>query len=85
MLICSRSATGWELPHNIPYEARIELIRESVSRWSTPSHDCFYAILAILTEVLEEAASELFCQFPSLREHLRYVVSRPSFLFAISH
>ena len=69
----SHSSTGWELPHNIPYEAKTRLIKEFVSLWTCPSRSCFNEIQNLLNEVVEENTRGCFGQFPILQARVTCV------------
>ncbi|KAM5542532.1 hypothetical protein V8D89_003991 [Ganoderma adspersum] len=66
-----QESMGWELPHNIPYSAKIRLIREFVQRWAEPSKKCFMGIQNLVEKhVYDTLVSHHFGQFPSLRRFI---------------
>lgn len=65
-----KDSTGWELPHNIPYEAKKRLIKRFIDQWSTPAQECYDAIISILSNTLDEKTEKHFGQFPALEKRL---------------
>ncbi|PCH34568.1 hypothetical protein WOLCODRAFT_145375 [Wolfiporia cocos MD-104 SS10] len=75
-------STGWELPHNIPYEAKVRLIKRSTSLWKGPSHTCFSRISDILTATVNELIKKHFGQFPQLEQHVGSIIRNEIVEFA---
>src|SRR6266481_5178544 len=66
------SKITWELPHNIPFEAKAVLIMEYIDRWTQPSLSCFHAVLDFLSAFVEGLLKTHFGGFKNLERHVGY-------------
>ena len=69
-------STAWELPGNVPFEAKANLIRRFISLWETHANACFTSICEILDSVAEEFIEEHFGRFKVLANHVRNCVAK---------
>ncbi|KAJ3551062.1 hypothetical protein NM688_g4940 [Phlebia brevispora] len=69
-----KESTGWELPRNIPYGAKVTLIRRSIELWSDPTSDCCDEIMTILRGEVDKQISEHFGRFRHLESHIGPIV-----------
>jgi hypothetical protein len=67
-----RSIT-WELPYNVPFEAKKELIQIFVALWRDPSVSCFNDVFLFLEDTVDHIVSANFSQYPKLESCIRYV------------
>ena len=63
-------AIGWELPNNVPYQAKSNLIAEFTKLWVAPSERCLAAINDILGKVIDELINTHFGRFKVLEEYV---------------
>ncbi|KAG1772028.1 P-loop containing nucleoside triphosphate hydrolase protein [Suillus occidentalis] len=61
---------GWELPNNVPYQAKANLIAEFVKLWVAPSERCLASINDVLDEVINALISTHFGRFKVLEGHV---------------
>lgn len=61
---------GWELPHNIPYDAKTLLFKEFLVLWPEPKDTCLGAISTILNETIDREISVHFERFKPLESHI---------------
>jgi hypothetical protein len=65
------STITWELPHNIPFEAKQILIKEYIDRWKQPSFSCFHGVFDFLFDFVESLVETHFGRFKNLERHVR--------------
>ncbi|OJT10126.1 hypothetical protein TRAPUB_13397, partial [Trametes pubescens] len=63
-----RDSTTWELPHNIPYEAKKRLIEQLLENWPHAESECFDSVAATLLTEVQTDAEEHFGRFPALKK-----------------
>ncbi|KAG2064867.1 hypothetical protein BDR04DRAFT_1130602 [Suillus decipiens] len=63
-----QEAIGWELPNNVPYQAKANLIGQFVKLWVAPSERCLAGISDVLDEVIDTLISVHFGRFKILEE-----------------
>ncbi|KAF8839203.1 hypothetical protein BDN67DRAFT_906031 [Paxillus ammoniavirescens] len=63
-----KESIGWELPKNIPYEAKIRLISQFTSLWTAPAERCLTAINEVLDDVIQGLIETHFRRFKVLQE-----------------
>lgn len=66
------SSIAWELPHNVPFEAKQVLILKSIDRWHSPSLSCFRAVFSTLSDFTEALLKKHFGRFRQLESHAGY-------------
>jgi vacuolar protein sorting-associated protein 1 len=66
------SKITWELPHNVPFEAKEALIKKCIDRWRHPSLSCFLAVFTSMSDFVESLLKEHFGRFKQLERHIRY-------------
>jgi GTPase SAR1 family protein len=59
---------AWELPGNIPYEAKTRLINQFTILWSTPAVKCVASINDVLDDVIQQLAKTHFGRFRVLQD-----------------
>ncbi|KAG8216434.1 P-loop containing nucleoside triphosphate hydrolase protein [Butyriboletus roseoflavus] len=59
---------AWELPGNIPYEAKTRLINQFTILWSTPAEECLASISDVLDDVIQQLVKTHFGRFRALHE-----------------
>ncbi|CCM00221.1 uncharacterized protein FIBRA_02249 [Fibroporia radiculosa] len=69
-----KKATGWELPHNTPYDAKVCLIEKSIELWHAPSQACFDEVTDALRHWVDEKISEHFGQFRAFEGHMSRIM-----------
>ncbi|KAI8976327.1 P-loop containing nucleoside triphosphate hydrolase protein [Trametes punicea] len=62
---------GWELPHNIPYEAKERLMKRFMAHWPTAADRCFEIVVEDLRKRLLAEAEAQFGRFPPLEKHMK--------------
>ncbi|KAH9946712.1 hypothetical protein B0H21DRAFT_693184 [Amylocystis lapponica] len=67
----------WELPHNVPYEAKTRLYEEFLASWVSPARVCFERIAEVLLEFVNLKITAHFGRFQALEQHFGYVFSHP--------
>ncbi|OJA13651.1 hypothetical protein AZE42_06890 [Rhizopogon vesiculosus] len=65
-----KDAIGWELPNNVPYQAKVNLITQFTKLWVTPSERCLAAINNVLAEVIDDLISIHFGRFRVLEDYV---------------
>ncbi|KAG2044019.1 hypothetical protein BDR03DRAFT_996026 [Suillus americanus] len=63
-------AIGWELPNNVPYQAKANLIAEFVRLWVAPSQRCLAGINDVLDQVINTLISTHFGRFKVLEGYV---------------
>ncbi|KIK91551.1 hypothetical protein PAXRUDRAFT_830752 [Paxillus rubicundulus Ve08.2h10] len=63
-----KESIGWELPKNIPYEAKIRLISQFTTLWTAPAERCLTAINKVLDDVIKGLIEAHFGRFKVLQE-----------------
>ncbi|KZT03107.1 uncharacterized protein LAESUDRAFT_705284 [Laetiporus sulphureus 93-53] len=66
--------TGWELPHNVPYESKTRLIKTFIEQWPAPAHSCFDDISSVLYEFVDEKIALHFGRFKALEQHIAALI-----------
>ncbi|KAI0820853.1 P-loop containing nucleoside triphosphate hydrolase protein [Trametes gibbosa] len=59
-------ATGWELPHNVPYEAKKRLIQRFMEHWPAAESECFEHVAKALELAMRTEVATHFGRFPPL-------------------
>ena len=65
---------AWELPGNIPYEAKTRLIGQFTALWSTPAEKCLASINDVLDQVIQQLLDKHFGRFRVLQDLISYVI-----------
>ena len=65
---------AWELPGNIPYEAKTRLINQFTILWSTPAVKCMTSINDVLDDVIQQLAKTHFGRFRVLQDMISCVI-----------
>ncbi|KAG0709293.1 hypothetical protein DFH29DRAFT_224076 [Suillus ampliporus] len=63
-------AIGWELPNNVPYQAKANLIAQFTKLWVAPSERCLAGINDVLGEVIDALISIHFGRFKVLEDYV---------------
>ncbi|KIJ08543.1 hypothetical protein PAXINDRAFT_120297, partial [Paxillus involutus ATCC 200175] len=63
-----KESIGWELPKNIPYEAKTRLISQFTSLWTAPAERCLTAVNEVLDDVIQGLIETHFRRFKVLQE-----------------
>lgn len=66
------SSIAWELPHNVPFEAKEILILEFLHLWHEPSRSCFQDVFSNLVKFTDGLITKHFGRFKQLERHIRY-------------
>ncbi|KAG2034094.1 P-loop containing nucleoside triphosphate hydrolase protein [Suillus americanus] len=64
-----QEAIGWELPNNVPYQAKANLIAQFTKLWVAPSERCLAGINDVLDEVVNTLISTHFGRFKVLEDY----------------
>ncbi|KAG1775502.1 P-loop containing nucleoside triphosphate hydrolase protein [Suillus placidus] len=64
-----QDAIGWELPNNVPYQAKVNLIAQFTKLWVAPSERCLVGINDVLDEVINTLISTHFGRFKVLEDY----------------
>ncbi|KAG2337542.1 hypothetical protein BDR05DRAFT_1063225 [Suillus weaverae] len=64
-----QEAIGWELPNNVPYQAKANLIAQFTKLWVTPSERCLAGVNNVLDQVIDTLISSHFGRFKVLEEY----------------
>ncbi|KAG2044020.1 P-loop containing nucleoside triphosphate hydrolase protein [Suillus americanus] len=65
-----QEAIGWELPNNVPYQAKANLIAQFVKLWVAPSERCLADINDVLDQVINTLISVHFGRFKVLEGYV---------------
>jgi thymidylate synthase ThyX len=65
-----QEAIGWELPNNVPYQAKANLIAQFVKLWVAPSERCLASINDVLDQVVDTLISVHFGRFKVLEGYV---------------
>ncbi|KAG1878986.1 P-loop containing nucleoside triphosphate hydrolase protein [Suillus subluteus] len=65
-----QEAIGWELPNNVPYQAKANLIAQFVKLWIAPSERCLAGINDVLDQVIDTLISVHFGRFKVLEGYV---------------
>ncbi|KAG1727762.1 P-loop containing nucleoside triphosphate hydrolase protein [Suillus paluster] len=68
-------AIGWELPNNVPYQAKANLIAQFTKLWVAPSERCLAGINDVIDQVISTLISIHFGRFKVLEDY----VGRPTY------
>jgi GTPase SAR1 family protein len=63
-------AIGWELPNNVPYQAKANLIAQFTRLWVAPSERCLAGINDVLDQVIDTLISTHFGRFKVLEGYV---------------
>ncbi|KAF8546779.1 hypothetical protein OG21DRAFT_1517903 [Imleria badia] len=63
-----KESIAWELPGNIPYEAKTRLINQFTDLWSTPAEECLTSINDVLDDVVQQLTKTHFGRFRVLQD-----------------
>ena len=66
-------STAWELPGNIPYEAKTRLISQFTDLWFPPAEKCLTSINDVLDDVVRQLIKTHFGRFKVLHDLISYV------------
>lgn len=64
---------GKELPGNVPYGAKVSMIRDFQASWELDSRKCFDDVFRAFNNALSRLVQDRFDRYESLRFHVRYV------------
>lgn len=64
---------AWELPGNIPYEAKTRLINQFTTLWLAPAEKCLASINDVLDDVIQQLVKTHFGRFSILQDKISYV------------
>ncbi|KAG2046501.1 hypothetical protein BDR06DRAFT_965031 [Suillus hirtellus] len=64
-----QEAIGWELPNNVPYQAKANLITQFTKLWVVPSERCLTGVNNVLDQVVDTLISTHFGRFKVLEEY----------------
>ncbi|KAG2131413.1 P-loop containing nucleoside triphosphate hydrolase protein [Suillus bovinus] len=64
-----QEAIGWELPNNVPYQAKANLIAQFTKLWVAPSERCLAGVNNVLDQVVDALISTHFGRFKVLEEY----------------
>ncbi|KAF9220694.1 hypothetical protein BS17DRAFT_739183 [Gyrodon lividus] len=59
---------AWELPGNVPYEAKTRLISQFISLWTAPAERCLTSINDVLDDIIQGLIKTKFGQFRILQD-----------------
>lgn len=65
-----QEAIGWELPNNVPYQAKANLIAQFIKLWAAPSERCLAGINDVLDQVISTLINIHFGRFKVLEAHV---------------
>ncbi|KAF9220695.1 hypothetical protein BS17DRAFT_810582 [Gyrodon lividus] len=66
-----KESIGWELPNNIPFEAKTRLIAQFTNLWGGPTEQCFTNINKVLMDVVDKLILEHFGRYKVLEAFAR--------------
>jgi hypothetical protein len=64
-----QEAIGWELPNNVPYQAKANLITQFTKLWVAPSERCLTGVNNVLDQTIDTLISTHFGRFKVLEEY----------------
>jgi len=64
---------GWELPHNVPFEAKKVLIEQFTNLWTSPALSCFNDVFNNLSNIVQSLGTKHFARFKQLESHIASV------------
>ncbi|KAG1838318.1 P-loop containing nucleoside triphosphate hydrolase protein [Suillus subluteus] len=67
-------AIGWELPNNVPYQAKSNLIAQFTKLWVAPSERCLVGVNNVLDQVIDTLISTHFGRFKVLEEYFGHLI-----------
>ncbi|KIJ12489.1 hypothetical protein PAXINDRAFT_171186 [Paxillus involutus ATCC 200175] len=70
-----KDAIAWELPNNIPYEAKTRLISQFTTLWTAPAERCLTAINEVLDDVIQGLIETHFGRFKVLQQLVSELIS----------
>ncbi|KAL5531192.1 hypothetical protein ACEPAG_4068 [Sanghuangporus baumii] len=69
-----KESKTWELPNNVPFDAKHALIDEFTREWDTPTIQCFEKAFQNLSACLDHILDRHFNGFQKLNSHMRDLV-----------
>ena len=60
----------WELPNNVPFEAKKELIDGFINLWDKPATACFDKVALNAEKTLEYLVDKHFERFPKMKAYI---------------
>ncbi|KAF8839213.1 hypothetical protein BDN67DRAFT_906024 [Paxillus ammoniavirescens] len=70
-----KDAIAWELPNNIPYEAKTRLISQFTTLWTAPAERCLTTINEVLDDVIQGLIETHFGRFKVLQQLVSELIS----------
>ncbi|KAG1745129.1 P-loop containing nucleoside triphosphate hydrolase protein, partial [Suillus paluster] len=67
-------AIGWELPNNVPYQAKANLIAQFTKLWVAPSERCLAGINDVIDQVISTLISIHFGRFKVLEDYVSNLI-----------
>ncbi|KAH8109512.1 P-loop containing nucleoside triphosphate hydrolase protein [Phellopilus nigrolimitatus] len=65
-----KESIAWELPNNVPFDAKRRLIEEFVCEWDGPALKCFEDVSTHLSSCLDDILRRHFERFSRLKNHI---------------
>ncbi|EJC99984.1 uncharacterized protein FOMMEDRAFT_170072 [Fomitiporia mediterranea MF3/22] len=65
-----QDSIAWELPNNVPFDAKHALIDELTRQWDEPTSECFEEVYENLTTVIGHILHRHFGRFRKLNNHM---------------
>ncbi|KLO12396.1 hypothetical protein SCHPADRAFT_853916 [Schizopora paradoxa] len=65
-----KSSIAWELPNNVPFDAKRKLIGDFTCLWDVPAVACYNAVAARLQQQLGASIDQHFLRFPRLQSYM---------------
>ncbi|KDQ58274.1 hypothetical protein JAAARDRAFT_206926 [Jaapia argillacea MUCL 33604] len=70
-----KESTGWELPHHVPYDAQLTLMKKFIALWQAPAEECFESVFATLAGLVDTLVHKHFERFKHLEASMRSLVA----------
>ncbi|KIK78305.1 hypothetical protein PAXRUDRAFT_334451 [Paxillus rubicundulus Ve08.2h10] len=70
-----KDSIAWELPNNLPYEAKTRLISQFTTLWTAPAERCLTAVNEVLDDVIQGLIETHFGRFKVLQELVSDLIS----------
>lgn len=64
---------AWELPNNVPFDAKKQLVKKFTCLWDGPVEACFDEVADRLFKHLNETIRKHFARFPKLMDYISCV------------
>lgn len=68
-----RKSMGKELPNNVPYGAKVSLIRDFQASWEIDSRKCFDEVMRAFSDALNSLIQNRFERYAGLKTHVEWV------------